>query len=251
RELIEFCRRRLLLHGQRLAQDDFIAFDQLLNPDALTIGFARRFATYKRAPLIFQKFENIVKLVRDKHRPIQFIFAGKAHPRDDEGKRFIQHIIHLSEHSELKGYLVFIENYDVHVGRQMVSGCDVWLNNPRKPLEASGTSGMKASLNGVPHFSIGDGWWAEGYTGENGWLIDAASAGDQEAQDAADAARIYDILERQIVPTFYDHENGIPRRWLAIVRNAIATVAARFSARRMVKEYVDTMYAPAIRSPPG
>ncbi|HKI68370.1 MAG TPA: alpha-glucan family phosphorylase, partial [Verrucomicrobiae bacterium] len=144
RELIEFCRRRLLIQEQRLTHGNFIAFDMLLNPDALTIGFARRFATYKRAPLIFQQFENIVKLVRDKQRPIQFIFAGKAHPRDDEGKRFIQHIIHLSKYSELKGYLVFIENYDVHVARQMVSGCDVWLNNPRRPLEASGTSGMKS-----------------------------------------------------------------------------------------------------------
>src|ERR1041385_4895476 len=144
RELIEFARRRLLIQRQRLTQGDFIAFDQLLNPDALTIGFARRFATYKPAPLIFQQFENIVKLTRDKSRPVQFIFAGKAHPRDDDGKRYIQQIIHLSKHSELQGHLVFIENYDMHVARQMVSGCDIWLNPPRRPLEASGTSGMKA-----------------------------------------------------------------------------------------------------------
>src|SRR5438445_5449653 len=167
RELIEFARRRLLIQGQRLAHGDFIAFDQLLNPDALTIGFARRFATYKRAPLIFQQFENIVRLTRNTARPIQFIFAGKAHPRDDEGKRYIQHIIHLSKYSDLKGHLVFIENYDVHVGRQMVSGCDVWLNNPRRPLEASGTSGMKASAHGCLNFSILDGWWREGYDGTN------------------------------------------------------------------------------------
>src|SRR5262249_18086804 len=148
RELIEFARRRLLIQRQRLTQGDFIAFDQLLNPDALTIGFARRFATYKRAPLVFQQFENVVKLARDKDRPVQFIFAGKAHPRDDDGKRYIQHIIHLSKYSDLQGHLVFLENYDMHVARQMVSGCDVWLNNPRRPLEASGTSGMKAGSDG-------------------------------------------------------------------------------------------------------
>src|SRR6185295_8043364 len=158
RELIEFTRRRLLIQGQRLSQGDFIAFDQLLNPDALTIGFARRFATYKRAPLVFQQFENIIRLTRDTNRPLQFIFAGKAHPRDDEGKRYIQHIIHLSKYSELKGHLVFIENYDVHVARQMVSGCDVWLNNPRRPLEASGTSGQKAGCHGCLNLSILDGW---------------------------------------------------------------------------------------------
>ena len=149
RELIEFARRRLM-QGQRAAQGDFIAFDQLLNTDTLTIGFARRFATYKRAPLIFEQMENIVRLTRDSARPVQFIFAGKAHPRDDDGKRYIQRIIHLSKYSDLKGHLVFIENYDIHIARQMVSGCDVWLNTPRRPLEASGTSGMKAGCHGLP-----------------------------------------------------------------------------------------------------
>src|SRR5437879_5901275 len=177
RELIEFARRRLLIQGQRLAHGDFIAFDQLLNPDALTIGFARRFATYKRAPLIFQQFENIIKLTRDKSRPVQVIFAGKAHPRDDDGKRYIQHIIHLSKYSDLQGHLVFIENYDVHVARQMVSGCDVWLNNPRRPLEASGTSGMKGGCHGCLNLSILDGWWREGFDGANGF----ASGGDAQA----------------------------------------------------------------------
>jgi alpha-glucan phosphorylase-like protein len=157
RELIEFARRRLLIQGQRLSQSDFIAFDHLLNPDALTIGFARRFATYKRAPLIFDQFDSIVKLAQDRQRPVQFIFSGKAHPRDDDGKRFIQRIIHLSKFSELKGHLVFLENYDVHVARQMVSGCDVWLNNPRRPLEASGTSGQKAGCHGCLNLSIMDG----------------------------------------------------------------------------------------------
>jgi starch phosphorylase len=244
RELIEFARRRLLLQGQRLAQGDFIAFDQLLNPDAMTIGFARRFATYKRAPLIFQQFENIVKLVRDKQRPIQFIFAGKAHPRDDEGKRFIQHIIHLSKYSELKSCLVFIENYDVHVGRQMVSGCDVWLNNPRRPLEASGTSGMKASCHGCLNFSILDGWWREGYDGTNGFAIGDDSHPDSiEEQDRRDSENLYKTLTEEIIPCFFRRDaNGIPRGWVQKIRRAMATLVPQFNTWRMVQEYTKKYY---------
>ncbi|TAL06899.1 MAG: alpha-glucan family phosphorylase, partial [Verrucomicrobia bacterium] len=216
RELIEFSRRRLLLQSQSLRHGDFIAFDALLNPDALTIGFARRFATYKRAPLIFQQFENIVKLTRDKARPVQFIFAGKAHPRDDEGKRFIQHIIHLSKYSDLKSNLVFIENYDVHVARQMVSGCDVWLNNPRRPLEASGTSGMKAGCHGCLNLSILDGWWREGYDGTNGFAIgDDSHPQSIEEQDRLDSANLYKALTEQVIPSFYNRdEQGVPREWI-------------------------------------
>ncbi|PYM14967.1 MAG: DUF3417 domain-containing protein [Verrucomicrobia bacterium] len=245
RELIEFSRRRLLIQGQRLSQDDFIAFDQLLNPDAMTIGFARRFATYKRAPLIFQQFENIVKLVRDKQRPIQFIFAGKAHPRDDEGKRFIQHIIHLSKYSELKGYLVFIENYDVHVGRQMVSGCDVWLNNPRRPLEASGTSGMKASCHGCLNFSILDGWWREGYDGTNGFAIGDDSHPDSiEEQDRLDSENLYKTLTEEIIPCFFNRDaNGIPRQWIQKIRRAMLTLVPQFNTRRMVQQYAQRYYS--------
>ncbi len=171
RELVEFTRRRLLIQGKNLTAGDFIAFDGTLNPDALTIGFARRFATYKRAPLIFERFDDVVRLVRDTARPIQFLFAGKAHPRDDAGKAFIQKVIHLSKFSELKGSLVFIENYDIHVARQLVGGCDIWLNNPRRPLEASGTSGMKTIVHGCLNMSILDGWWREGYDGTNGFAI--------------------------------------------------------------------------------
>jgi len=245
RELIEFSRRRLLIQGQRLSQDDFIAFDQLLNPDAMTIGFARRFATYKRAPLIFQQFENMVKLVRDKQRPIQFIFAGKAHPRDDEGKRFIQHIIHLSKYSELKGYLVFIENYDVHVGRQMVSGCDVWLNNPRRPLEASGTSGMKASCHGCLNFSILDGWWREGYDGTNGFAIGDDSHPDSiEEQDRLDSENLYKTLTEEIIPCFFNRDaNGIPRQWIQKIRRAMLTLVPQFNTRRMVQQYAQRYYS--------
>ena len=207
RELLEFTRRRLLLQGHRVTQKDFIAFDHLLNPDALTIGFARRFATYKRAPLVFQHFEQIVKLAHDRQRPIQFVYAGKAHPRDDEGKRFIQHIIHLSKYSELKGHLVFIENYDIHVARQMVSGCDVWLNNPRRPLEASGTSGMKALSHGCLNLSILDGWWREAYDGRNGFAIGGDDQPDSvEEQDRRDSENLYRVLTEEVIPCFYNRD---------------------------------------------
>jgi starch phosphorylase len=246
RELIEFTRRRLLLQGQRLTQGDFIAFDHLLKVDALTIGFARRFATYKRAPLIFQQFENIIKLVQDKQRPVQFIFAGKAHPRDDEGKRFIQQIIHLSKFSELKGHLVFIENYDIHVARQMVSGCDVWLNNPRRPLEASGTSGQKTSCHGCLNLSILDGWWREGYDGTNGFAIGGDAHPESiEEQDRRDSEDLYRALTEEVIPTFYNRdEQGIPRQWIAKIRRAMVTLVARFSTSRMVKEYTEKYYLP-------
>jgi glycogen phosphorylase len=244
RELIEFARRRLLLQSQRVTPGDYIRFDQLLNPDALTIGFARRFATYKRAPLIFQQFENIVKLCRDKQRPVQFIFAGKAHPRDNDGKRFIQQIIHLSRHSELAGYLVFIENYDVHVARQMVAGCDIWLNNPRRPLEASGTSGMKASCHGCLGFSILDGWWREGYDGTNGFGISGDSQpANVEEQDRVDSANLYQTLTEQIVPLFFNRDaQGLPREWLKRVRRSMATLVPQFTTDRMVKEYTNKYY---------
>src|SRR3954463_5377005 len=246
RELIEFARRRLLIQGQTFSKGEFIAIDQLLNVDALTIGFARRFATYKRAPLIFQQFENIVKLTQDPQRPIQFIFAGKAHPRDDEGKRYIQHIIHLSKYSDLKGRLVFIENYDVHVARQMVSGCDVWLNNPRRPLEASGTSGQKTSCHGGLNLSILDGWWREGYDGTNGFAIGADSHPDKiEEQDQQDSANLYKALTEEVIPMFYNRDaHGIPREWLTRIRRAMVTLVAKFSTSRMVKEYAEKYYVP-------
>ncbi|HTY88118.1 MAG TPA: alpha-glucan family phosphorylase [Candidatus Acidoferrum sp.] len=244
REMIEFVRRRLLLQHQRLGPGDFIRFDHLLNPDALTIGFARRFATYKRAPLIFQQFENIVKLAHDKQRPVQFIFAGKAHPRDDEGKRFIQQIIHLSRYSELAGRLVFVENYDVHVARQMVSGCDVWLNNPRRPLEASGTSGMKANCHGCLNLSILDGWWREGYDGTNGFAIGEDSHPESvEEQDRVDSANLYRTLTEQVIPMFYNRDaQGIPREWLQRIRRAMVTLVQKYSTDRMVKEYTRKYY---------
>ena len=244
RELIEFARRRLLIQRQRMSQSDFIAFDQLLNPDALTIGFARRFATYKRAPLIFQQLDNIVRLARDTERPVQFVFAGKAHPRDDDGTRYIQYIIHLSKYSDLQGHMVFIENYDVHVARQMVSGCDVWLNTPRRPLEASGTSGMKAGCHGCLNFSILDGWWREGYDGTNGFAIgEDANADSVEEQDRIDSANLYKALTGEVIPLFFERDaQGIPRQWLKRVRRAMATLVPQFTTARMVKEYTQRYY---------
>ncbi len=247
RALIEFARRRLEVQAKPGHHRDFISFDQLLNPDALTIGFARRFATYKRAPLIFKDFDKILRLAKDPQRPIQFIFAGKAHPMDQEGKRYIQNILHLARHTELRRNLVFLENYDVHIARQMISGCDVWLNNPRRPLEASGTSGQKIGCNGGLNFSILDGWWREGYDGTNGFAIGEDSHPDSiEEQDRRDSANLYRVLTEQVIPCFYDRdEYGIPRRWMGMIRRAMATLVPRFNTWRMLQEYVQRYYLAA------
>ncbi len=225
-----------------------VAAGTLLDPGALTIGFARRFTGYKRSELIFHDPDRLVRILTAARRPVQLVFAGKAHPADETGKHNIQKVYRRAVDPMFAGRIAFVDDYDLHVAHFLVQGCDVWLNNPRKPLEASGTSGMKASINGVPHLSIGDGWWAEGYSGRNGWLIEAQSpSGDADAVDAADAEALYQLLEREVVPTFYDRDaQGIPRRWLAFVREAIRTVTPRFSARRMVKEYAENMYVPAM-----
>jgi starch phosphorylase len=227
-----------------------VAAGTLLDPNALTIGFARRFTGYKRSELIFHDPDRLVSILTAARRPVQLVFAGKAHPADETGKHNIQKVYRRAIDPMFAGRIAFVDDYDLHVAHFLVQGCDVWLNNPRKPLEASGTSGMKASINGVPHLSIGDGWWAEGFGGHNGWLIEGKSeTANAEAVDAADAESLYQLLEREVVPTYYDRdEQGIPRRWLAIVRQAILTVTPRFCARRMVKEYADTMYAPAIQN---
>jgi starch phosphorylase len=242
-------RQHLRNHGSPTHLDRLLKFADPDNPNILTIGFARRFATYKRAPLVFQQFENILKLVHEKHRPVQFVFAGKAHPRDDEGKRFIQQIIHLSKHSELAGHLVFLENYDVHVARQMVAGCDIWLNNPRRPLEASGTSGMKATAHGCLNMSILDGWWREGYDGTNGFAIGPDShPTDVLEQDRVDSANLYKVLTEEVVPSFFNRDaQGIPRQWIARIRRALTTLAPQYSTWRMVQEYANTYYMPHVK----
>lgn len=223
---------------------------QLLDPQALTIGFARRFATYKRATLIFRDPERLKRILNDPARPVQIIFAGKAHPADQPGKELIQRIYQLSQQEGFAGKIVFIEDYDINVARHLVQGVDVWLNNPRRPQEASGTSGMKASMNGVPNLSVLDGWWGEAYNGENGWAIgEEREYKDAETQDEADALSLYATLEDEIVPAYYDCESGAySPRWMQIVKSAISTVTPRFSVRRMVKEYIDRLYIPAARA---
>src|SRR3954469_11284806 len=224
-----------------------VAAGTLLDPDALTLGFARRFTGYKRPELVFHDPDRLARILNAAGRPVQIIFAGKSPPADDIGKHHLQRVYKRALDPMFGGRVAFVDDYDLHVAHFLVQGCDVWLNNPRKPLEASGTSGMKAAINGVPHLSIGDGWWAEGFDGHNGWVIDGGQDNDPDAVDAAAAAALYRLLEDEIVPAFYDRDRGgIPRRWLATVKQAIRTVAPRFCARRMVREYVERMYAPAL-----
>jgi glycogen phosphorylase len=223
-----------------------VAAGTLLDPNALTIGFARRFTGYKRPELIFHNPERLKNILNATRRPVQIVFAGKAHPADETGKHHLQQVYRRAIDPMFGGRIAFVDDYDLHVAHFLVQGCDVWLNNPRKPLEASGTSGMKASINGCPNLSIGDGWWAEAYSGRNGWLIEGPQSDDHSAVDAGDAEAIYRLLEQDVVPSFYDRDpQGIPRRWLSFVRQAIISVTPQFSARRMVKQYADEMYAPA------
>ena len=238
RELIDFTRSRLI-DVPKAREGDFINYDHLLGADTLTIGFARRFATYKRAPLIFDQFEKVAKLANDAERPIQFIFAGKAHPADDEGKRFIQKIAHLSKQSELAGHLVFIENYDIQIGRTLVGGCDVWLNNPRRPLEASGTSGMKTAAHGGLNCSIMDGWWREVFDGDNGFSIGGDEHSENiEKQDQIDSQNLFRVLSEEVIPTFYNRDaSGIPRAWIKKMRHAMATITPQYNTWRMVQDY--------------
>ena len=227
-----------------------LAAGTMFDHNTLTIGFARRFTGYKRPELIFSDPDRLARIITAPGRAVQLVFAGKAHPADDGGKHHMQRIYKRALDPKFGGRIAFLEGYDLHVAHFLVQGCDVWLNNPRKPLEASGTSGMKAAINGTPNLSIGDGWWAEGFDAENGWLIEGyADPNDHGAQDWADAQAIYALLEERVVPTFYDRDAGnIPRKWLQVVKHSIATVLPRFSTRRMVKEYVRNMYLPAVRT---
>lgn len=223
----------------------------LLNPDALTIGFARRFATYKRATLLFRSLERLKKIFHDEWKPVQIVFAGKAHPADSPGRSLIHEIYEFARDHNLGGRIAFVENYDTHVAKHLVRGVDIWLNNPRVPLEASGTSGQKAALNGVPHLSVLDGWWYEGYKGTNGWAIDPAipEGVSEEYRDEADADALYRVLETEVVPLYFDRDSdGIPRRWIHLLKESIRTAGPVFSARRMVKEYAEKMYIPAMQA---
>jgi len=250
--LVAFARRRL---GQQLKRRG-ASFKEInnayesLNPEALTIGFARRFATYKRATLVLRDMERLIKIMTDSERPVQFIFAGKAHPHDNGGKDLIKQIVHFGRDESIRSHIIFLENYDINVARYLVQGVDLWLNTPRRPLEASGTSGMKVIPNGGLNLSVLDGWWCEGYDTDTGWAIGAGeSYDDPNYQDEVESKALYDVLENEIVPLFYDTgTDGLPRHWIAKMKKSIMKLSPIFNTNRMVKEYTDTFYMKAYKN---
>ncbi len=247
--LVAFARARLKehLHQVGATAKEIAVADEVLDPEALTIGFARRFATYKRGTLLLRDIERLSRILNNPARPVQIIFAGKAHPADFEGKELIRQIVQLSLKEEFRHRIVFIEDYDLAVARKMVQGVDVWLNTPRRPLEASGTSGMKAAFSGGLNMSVLDGWWPEGYRGNNGWAVGKGEVYDDiEYQNEVEGRAIYDLLEKEIVPLFYDRgQDGIPRGWLATMKASLQTICPIFSSERMVQEYTERFYVPS------
>jgi len=247
--LVGFARRRLRMQleqrGAPSAERELA--EEVLDPKALTIGFARRFATYKRATLLFRDPARLGRILSDPQRPVQLIFAGKAHPADHEGKDFIRQVVHFARQPEFRQRIVFLEDYDIKVGRYLYQGVDVWLNTPRRPLEASGTSGMKATANGAINISVLDGWWDEAYDGTNGWAIGRGEEyEDTGYQDQVESQALYQILESEAVPMFYARSrDGLPREWIRRMKHAMRTVCPVFSATRMVREYTDLLYVPA------
>jgi glycogen phosphorylase len=248
-QLIDFVRRRAREQAERLGepQEALHQLSKLLSPDALTIGFARRFATYKRANLILADIQRLASMVNDPKRPVQFLFAGKAHPHDEPGKRVLQQIAEKMRDSKFAGKFVFIEDYDINVGRHLVQGVDVWLNNPRRPLEASGTSGQKVVLNGGLNFSVLDGWWAEAYDGLNGFAIGhGRTHSNMGVHDSRDGEELYRVLRDELIPLFYQRDkDGLPRGWITRMKRTIRTLGFRFSADRMVMDYTKKCYVPA------
>jgi starch phosphorylase len=246
RRLVEFVRERTRAYLRRLGAEPWQleAAGAMFDPEALTIGFARRFATYKRATLLFFDVERLKYILNQPGRPVQIIFAGKAHPADEPGKDLIRQVYKWANEPGLAGRIVFLENYDINMARYLVQGVDLWLNAPRHPNEASGTSGQKAALNGVPNLSVMDGWWAEGYNGANGWTIGQAKAySNPDDQDREDSLSLYQNLEEKIVPLFYERDDqGVPAAWLKVVKEAVRSIAPIFSTARMVKEYTRYMY---------
>jgi starch phosphorylase len=236
---------QLARHGR--PPDALREVERLLDPDVLTIGFARRFATYKRADLLLADEERLRSLVGASERPIQLIFAGKAHPTDRPGQDLIRRIHQASRSAGLQGRMIFVENYDLRIARHLVQGVDLWLNTPRRPQEASGTSGMKAAVNGVLNCSILDGWWCEGYDAAHGWAIGTAvGPEDHDAQDREDADALYRVLVEEIIPAYYErNEHGLPVEWIRRMKRSMALLTPRFSAGRMVREYADRYYVPA------
>jgi starch phosphorylase len=251
-ELAIFARRRLRSQFARHGESPTVldAIEGALDPEILTIGFARRFATYKRAGLIFSDLDRLARLLWHEERPVQIVFAGKAHPADRPGQQVIQEIFGRSRSERLRGRVFILEDYDIRIARYLVAGVDVWLNTPRRPLEASGTSGMKAAMNGAVNVSVLDGWWDEGWTGDNGWAIGGRETyPDEGAQDWSDAQDLYRILEEEIVPRYYDRdERGLPSAWVDLMRRSMASALWRFSTTRMLHDYVEKMYLPAAAS---
>jgi starch phosphorylase len=247
--LLQFVRRRLVDQADHRGESQTVldSLGRVLSPDALTIGFARRFATYKRAGLILTDIENLASMVNNPKRPVQFVFAGKAHPHDEPGKRMLQQIAELMRNSRFAEKFVFVEDYDINVARHLVQGVDVWLNNPRRPLEASGTSGQKVVLNGGLNLSVLDGWWAEAYDGQNGFSIGTGRTHSNMAvHDAQDADALQRTLRDEVIPLYYqrDHD-GLPRGWIKRMKRTIRTLGWRFNANRMVMDYTMKCYVPA------
>jgi starch phosphorylase len=254
-------KRKLVYYMRERARDQWlnggihpvqvVASGVLLDPYALTIGFARRFATYKRANLILRDLDRLLDIINRPNMPVQIIFAGKSHPADEPGKMLIQEVYRIVKKAENGGRLVFLEDYDMNLARYLLQGVDVWLNTPRRPHEASGTSGMKAAMNGVLNFSVLDGWWREGYNGKNGWAIGRdVDYENPNQQDEEDAISLYDILESQIIPLYYKKRSsdGLPGEWIDMMKESIRTLSPQFSTRRMVKEYVEQLYVQALET---
>ena len=250
--LVEFVRERVRTRRERIGDspEAIRNVNHILDPEILTIGFARRFATYKRGALLFSDKERLKKLLNDTTRPVQFIFAGKAHPRDEGGKALIQEVYKFSREAGIENRVVFVEDYDSYIARRLVQGVDLWLNHPLRPLEASGTSGMKLAPNGGLNLSVLDGWWCECYNGNNGWAIGAETKnGTVEFQNEVDASSLYQLLENQIIPLYYAKPDGkLPLAWLQLMRESIRTVTPVFNTHRMVKEYTERLYIPAAKS---
>jgi starch phosphorylase len=249
-QLVEFARRRVhdAAVGRGTSEADLSWIEELLDPDVLTIGYARRFAAYKRATLLLQQPDRLHALLSSEERPVQLVFAGKAHPSDQQGKEMIREVVQFGKQRDVRHRIVFLEDYDIAVAQRLLAGCDVWLNTPRRPFEACGTSGMKAVLNGALHCSIRDGWWDEMFDGDNGFAIASAETyGDIDWRDRVEASGLFDLLERRIVPLFYERDDGIPHEWLARVRTSLRTLAPKVSAARMLRSYVTDLYEPAAR----
>ncbi|MCC6226898.1 MAG: alpha-glucan family phosphorylase [Microthrixaceae bacterium] len=249
RRLVQFTRRRLRQAGidRGLSPSELTWTNDALDPEVLTICFARRFATYKRATLLLSQEERLRELMMDEHRPVQFLFAGKAHPADNGGKELIRRIVSFSHDPEVRHRFVFLDNYDMHISRHLLHGADIWLNTPLRPQEACGTSGMKATMNGALNCSVLDGWWAECFDPELGWAISSAeSVEDGERRDELEANSLFELLERQIVPRFYDRHDGLPEEWIATMRRSVIGLGPFLSSLRMVRDYVSGLYAPAV-----